>query len=581
MAAPLEVRWYRGLVEPVRSSVDSALRQMEPPSDPWSVPRTGLGGAVAIHVARGFGIRRWRKASRASVIALEAYNQLVHRGAPSQAQRSRWLARDVAWLQRVWRALLEQDGPLVSRVLERLLGGSSTLGDARIPEGVLFLRAAVAAGVVEGDVADRVHGALDRYVTWLGLCWEAEQGTLDEHAWHGALDAVGLAADFLDLQSAGQRARQEARHALERLPNRPPVALFEAVLSRATRETPMKRHPQVWSPQQSPEPNPTNPVGLSAPGALGAFAAQWQGPVEEALEALAHSDSEAISSAVGYLRGQGGKRVRPLMVLAAAQACGGDPRRALPVAAAVEWIHQGSLILDDIIDEATLRRGGVALHVATSTPFAVGVAAFLFVRVHGLIQGAHPQIRRHLADAAVALADGERLELRHTGNAELTMTRYYQIIEAKTARLFAGAAAVGGVCAEASRRHVNALSRFGREAGLAFQIVDDVLDYGGQVTALGKAPGVDWRARKLTLPLLLLRGALKADERATLDEALGQPDELDWVCERLEAHDVLTQCHQRAAEHLSRARRALRSLPEGPERDRLDALATYCVERRR
>ncbi len=253
----------------------------------------------------------------------------------------------------------------------------------------------------------------------------------------------------------------------------------------------------------------------------------------------------------------------------------------MPVAAAVEWIHQGSLVIDDIVDEAPLRRGAAPLHEATSSPFAAGVAIFVFARVLRAIDGSHPAIRKHLVDAGSTLVTGERLELRHTGDAALSLTNYYRVIEAKTARLFSAAAAVGALVAEATTRHVRALGRFGREIGLAFQITDDRLDYLGDEETLGKRPGTDLRAAKMTLPLILLRDDMDATERAWLAEALGHDEAFGEITAELVRRRIGEQCHQRALQHLARARDALADLPNVEGQQLLETLAVRFVERER
>ncbi|MCA9717182.1 MAG: hypothetical protein KC468_21085, partial [Myxococcales bacterium] len=192
----IATRWYAALLEPVLPSIQAALRQLEPERDPWALPRTGLGGALAMHVAKRFGARRWRRAGRVAVVALEGYNQRVHLGGPDERERARWLERDIDWARRVWETALEDEGPVVRRVMDRVLDRGALAGDRPIPEMVLFLRAAVAAGVVVGDAPDDVHAALDRYATWLGIAWEAERDSLTIAGWHGALAAVGLRAPF-------------------------------------------------------------------------------------------------------------------------------------------------------------------------------------------------------------------------------------------------------------------------------------------------------------------------------------------------------------------------------------------------
>src|SRR5690242_5778815 len=166
MDVGLEGRWYAGLIAPVRPQVTAALRSVaENADDPFALPRAGLGGAVVVHVARGFGTRRWPSAARLGMVALESYNQRVYRAAATQAARTLWLERDVAGLRRVWRGLVKRDEPLLRRVVDRMIGARlapiaeaersgagalSIVGDDSIPEAVLFLRAAVAAGVLAG-----------------------------------------------------------------------------------------------------------------------------------------------------------------------------------------------------------------------------------------------------------------------------------------------------------------------------------------------------------------------------------------------------------------------------------------------
>jgi geranylgeranyl pyrophosphate synthase len=571
----IDARWYAPLLRPVLATISRALDQVAVERDPWSLPRTGLGGAVAIHVARGFGLRPRRRAERVAVAALEGYNHRLHVGDPSPELRARWLARDLAWARKAWESLLDHDEPTLTRVLDRLFGAGAGGCDRPIPEAVLFLRGAVAVGVVLGDVPELVHDALDRHVTWVGLAWEANRGTLDEHGWTGALAAVGSREPYPEDPERFAHARAVA--ALDDLPRRPAVALFTTALAQAPSELPMPRSPQAWLPELTP-PLPVV-IGAIASrarprsGVIDGLRDRFGEAIELALAELTTSCSDTLTRATDYLRGQPGKRIRPLVALAAAEACGGDARRALPIAAAVEWLHQGTLVLDDIIDTAELRRGHVALHRATSPEFAIGVAAFVFARVVRCSHAMHPDIRRHVVKAATALAEGERLELRHTGDSALTLTQYYKIIEAKTARLFACAAGVGGLSVEAPRKQVAALVRFGRELGLAFQIIDDLLDYDGDEQALGKRPGTDLRAAKLTLPLLLLRERLDAQADARLIAALGHDDELDWIQGLLAEHGIAGQCRERAAMHLDRAIAAVELLPIGRPRETLAALA--------
>jgi octaprenyl-diphosphate synthase len=512
------------------------------------VPRAGLGGAIVTHVARGFGTRRWREASRLAVQAIESYNARVHRR-PGDA----WLAQDVGRIRRVWRGLLRREDPLLSRVFDRLAGGPPDVADEVIPESVIFLRLSVAAGVLAGGVPDDVHAALDRFATWLGLAWEASAGTLSEAGTRGALRAIGL-------DTLGE-PRAEAQRALAALPDGAPTEALGSLLAEA---------PRLASPRR----DPTEHRPLLAP----LVAARTGDDVEAALGAIVTTESRSLTRASAYLQHQGGKRVRARMVLAAAEACGGHRDRALPVAGVVEWLHQASLVLDDIVDEAHVRRGGPTLHVATSTPFAVGVAVFLLSRLHLAMRPLGARVRESILDTATALLDGQRLELRHTGDAALATTRYFKIIESKTARLFASAAALGGLVAHASRGQLRALNRYGREAGLAFQIVDDLLDYAGDEGEFGKTLGTDLRAKKVTLPLLALRERM--GPALSIDAVLASGD-LPWVQARMHEYGIADLCLSRARRHLGAAEEAAASLPRDSGRAHLVELARSMVERRK
>ncbi|HHH29760.1 MAG TPA: hypothetical protein ENK57_15635, partial [Polyangiaceae bacterium] len=148
----INARWYAPLLRPVMPTVSRALVELESPTDPWALPRTGLGGAMVLQVARGFGVRRWRRGARVAVAALEGYNQRVHIGEPGEQERARWLARDLGWAKKMWDSLLEHDQAVVNRVIDRLLGPGGEVCDRVLPEAVLFLRGAVAAGAIVGDV---------------------------------------------------------------------------------------------------------------------------------------------------------------------------------------------------------------------------------------------------------------------------------------------------------------------------------------------------------------------------------------------------------------------------------------------
>jgi octaprenyl-diphosphate synthase len=273
-----------------------------------------------------------------------------------------------------------------------------------------------------------------------------------------------------------------------------------------------------------------------------------------------------LVEAARWLRARGGKRVRARMALGAARAVGGDPARALAAAAGVEWVHAASLVLDDIVDEAELRRGAAALHRATSTPFAAGVAGWLLVRT--LLADRGDAGVDGLGETLLALAEGQRAELARAGDLAMSLDEWYGIATAKTARLFAHAATVGGAAVGATPAQQRALARYGEQIGLAFQIVDDLLDFVGDEGTLGKRPGQDLRAGRVTFPLLLLRDIAPA--------LLASPSP-DAIRAGLVRFGVPELCLARARAHRDRAVAALERLPGDPAE--LVALAHLCVER--
>ena len=554
--APHDAGWP--LIAPVRGELDRVLDKL-PVEDPWSVPRAGLGGALVIHIARGLGGRYWKDAARAAATAVEAYNQRVFRGAPDAGELSRWLGQDLTWIRRATTRILRRDDALIRQVGERLTL-DHRLGDQPIPEMVIFLRMAGAAGVLVGAVPDDDHARLDRVLTWLGLLTDPQ---LDPRTWAGALAAIGAQ------QSCGDDPRAHARAALHAaIGELPDGVLSERLLEMAAAEPApavRRRHFELWEPARvrAVAPRSSRPGGDDP---LSVFRRRWREPIEETLRAVVETRSDVVGRALLWLQNQGGKRMRPLLTLAAAQAAGGAPEAALVPAAMIEWLHQGSLLIDDILDGATVRRGMPPLHVEVSVPFALGVAAWTVSRLHGALGDFPSEIAEELLAAATELAEGERAELRHTADAGLDQAGYEAIIGAKTARLFQAAAAVGGLAVNAERAHVAALERYGASVGLAFQIIDDLLDYTGTAERLGKAPGTDLRERKVTLPVLLLREELNGAERRHLDALLfGDPQPpggLAWVRLRLAAYDIPDACLAHARAHRATALQALQALPQ-------------------
>ncbi len=533
--------WTSPLVQPERARLVAITRDL--PGLPS--PRAHLGAALALLVAHAYGTRRWLGGTRAAVAVVEAIDRRIHIDAATTAVT--WVREDASHLRRVWEAVFRNEPALLERVLDRMIG-TEPFGDHPVPEAVLFLRGAVAAGVLAGAVDDAIHASLDELASGLGLCLEAAYGTLPDER---------------------ERGLAIARAALARLPDGLLVERVSDLLEHLPLHLEDTRAFRGYAPRPVPRPASTPDDALSA-----------------AMVDVFGAPSAPLLRASTWLIGQGGKRVRPTMVLYAALACGGNAADAQLPGALLEWLHQASLVIDDVLDEARIRRGQPTLHHATDVPFAAMVAAYALARVAITSRRLKPALRLALHDAATTLAEGQRAELAHTADDQLPVSVYYRVIEAKTARLFACAAALGARCANAKDPTVHALSRYGREAGLAFQIVDDVLDFFGDEHDLGKRPGTDLRAGKVTLPILLLRDHLDTNGRETLAAVLRSDPEarraaFPWVLQRMQALGIEADCLSRARVHRDRAVMALEALPASPERDALVALADKLVARRR
>ena len=243
-----------------------------------------------------------------------------------------------------------------------------------------------------------------------------------------------------------------------------------------------------------------------------------------------------IPALAEHLIGGSAKRLRPLLTIAAARLAGSRDDACLKLAAAVEFIHTATLLHDDVVDSSELRRGKVAAHLIWGAPASVLVGDFLFARAFELmVEAGSMSALEILARASRVIAEGEVLQLTRAHDLNLPQDTYLEIIKAKTAELFAAAAEAGGVSAGASADQCKALRRFGQDLGLAFQLVDDALDYSGASEVLGKNPGDDFREGKATLPLLLAIARTGPAEKAFWDRTVGRREQADGDFERARA----------------------------------------------
>lgn len=296
------------------------------------------------------------------------------------------------------------------------------------------------------------------------------------------------------------------------------------------------------------------------------------------------SDVVLINQVAEHIIGGGGKRLRPMLHLLAAQAAGYDGRLHVPLAAVIEFIHTSTLLHDDVVDESDLRRGRKTANAVWGNAASVLVGDFLYSRsFQMMVELDSLRVMRILADTTNRIAEGEVLQLLNIGNPDTSEQAYLDVIERKTAVLFAAATRLGAVLAGLPIEQENALARYGLDLGYAFQIADDVLDYASDAGTLGKNIGDDLAEGKPTLPLILAIERSAPAQAQMLKRAIqaGGLDALDDVLAAIRATDALTASRERAHAYAHSARAALKALPQSDARDALAVLADYAVDRTR
>jgi len=307
--------------------------------------------------------------------------------------------------------------------------------------------------------------------------------------------------------------------------------------------------------------------------------------VNALISARMQSPVAVIPALADHLINAGGKRLRPLLTVAAARLAGATNDACQKLAAAVEFIHTATLLHDDVIDSSQLRRGKVAAHLIWGAPSSVLVGDFLFARSFELmVEAGSLRALDILAKAAGVISEGEVLQLTRAHDLNLAKDVYLEIIRAKTAELFAAAAEAGAVSAGAPDEQQRAMRSYGLNLGLAFQLSDDALDYGGLTEDLGKNAGDDFREGKATLPLLLAIAATGAAEADFWERTIGRREQSDADFRR--AQELIRQTGageetlNLAAEFADEAKAALGCMPAGDWKTALEDLADFAVSRR-
>ncbi|MCB1885763.1 MAG: polyprenyl synthetase family protein [Geminicoccaceae bacterium] len=301
---------------------------------------------------------------------------------------------------------------------------------------------------------------------------------------------------------------------------------------------------------------------------------------------VARLDSEVslIPELARHLVAAGGKRVRPMLTLLAAKLCGYEGGRQVRLATSVEFIHTATLLHDDVVDESDLRRGRSTANALWGNKAPVLVGDFLFSRAFQLMtEDGSLEVLRILSGASAVIAEGEVAQLMTTNDTGTDEAAYFAVIRAKTAALFRAAAEIGAVVAGRPSAEAAALAAYGEGLGVAFQLVDDALDYSAHQALLGKTVGDDFREGKVTLPAILAFQTGDAEERAFWRRALEtgdqRPGDLAQAQALIGRHAALEATMLRAREAGTAACEALDPFPDGPAKRAMFDLVDFCVDR--
>src|ERR1051325_9019206 len=298
------------------------------------------------------------------------------------------------------------------------------------------------------------------------------------------------------------------------------------------------------------------------------------------------SDVAMIPEVANHLIASGGKRLRPILTLACAKLCGyaGDADGDVKLAASVEFMHTATLLHDDVVDESDMRRGRVAARVKWGNEASVLVGDFLLGQAFKMmVEVGSLRALDILSSAAAVIAEGEVMQLAAAKNTETNEDEYLAVIRAKTAELFAAACEVGPALASREKAEQAACRSFGMNLGIAFQLIDDALDYGGKSAKLGKNVGDDFREGKITLPVVLSFRRGTAGEREFWNRTLGQgevrDDDLDTAIALMAKHHAIEDAAARPRHYGAIANDALALVPPSAVKTALEEAVAFCIGR--
>ena len=297
------------------------------------------------------------------------------------------------------------------------------------------------------------------------------------------------------------------------------------------------------------------------------------------------SEIPLIPALAGHLIAGGGKRMRPMLMVAAAELCGYQGARHHKLAAAVEFLHTATLLHDDVVDGSETRRGKAAANIVYGNPATVLVGDFLFTRAFELmVEDGSLKVLKVFSKASSIIAEGEVDQLTAQRRIETSEEHYLQIIGSKTAALFAAATRIPGIVAEKSEAEELALDAYGRNLGIAFQLVDDAIDYDSESSESGKDKGDDFREGKMTLPVILAYARGNAEERKFWEEAIAgfrcDDEDLAHAITLINKYGCVEATRERARLYAQRAIDALSIFPSGAARDAMGEAVQFAVSRR-
>jgi octaprenyl-diphosphate synthase len=349
---------------------------------------------------------------------------------------------------------------------------------------------------------------------------------------------------------------------------------------------------------------PTSPPPTSPPATSSRFLDRLAHPlelVERAMRDQLASESALVGALGDHVLASGGKRMRPALLLLAADLCGYDGPRRIQVAAAVELLHTATLLHDDVVDLSVLRRGRPSANAIWGNRRAVLAGDFFYARASAMIvEDGDLEILEIFSNTIRRMAEGELLQLQQSFDATVTEAHYYRVIDRKSASLLSAACEAGAILGGVTRAERRRVAAFGHELGLAFQLRDDALDYEASEVELGKQPHTDVREGKVTLPLLLTLKRSTAAEREQVSavlktaarladlaqqsgDAAAESEELDLspVLEGVRRYRGVEDTVRRAEEHIERAVESIAPFPDGPAKQALLESAGYAVARGR